>query len=209
MIVYKYKSLGDSTCPLEQEKQIGYLKDICMNNHIYAADFYVLDDPMEGVFNSYRDNRDTYISDIIHGKIDTHICSLSPTYQSMLMWSFYANQHKGCCIEVEIPDDKIKKVDYVKYPMDVDASTLEYEEKIEKILLRKYKDWAFEKEIRVLTRERYVKANVKKVFIGMRASEEIYDKLNTEILCLRNEIKVERMKESMFEHIDTSENNNK
>ena len=132
MIVYKYKSLGDSTCSLEQDKQLGYLKDICKNNQLYASDFNVMDDPMEGIFDSYLGNDNSYIMDICYGKINTHICSLSPTYQSMLMWSFYANQHRGCCIEVEISDEELKNVDYVTNPMNVDSSTIEYEKKLRK-----------------------------------------------------------------------------
>lgn len=208
MLVYKYKSLGDSTCSLEQEKQLGYLKDICTKNQLYASDFNVLDDPMEGIFYSNHDIGDPCISDILNGKIGTHICSLSPTYKSMLMWSFYANQHKGCCIEVEIPESELKKVNYVTNPMNVDTTTLGYDEKIEKILLMKYKDWAFEKELRILTRERFVNVCVKKIYLGMRVLDYLFEKYKTDIQNWNQEIIVEKMKEDMFNHIDTNSNNN-
>lgn len=207
MFVYKYKSLGNSTCSLEKEKQFGYLKDICTNGQLYASNFDNLDDPMEGIFNSYRNIDDSYLSELFSTKNCTHICSLSPTYQSMLMWSFYANQHKGCCIEVELLEDEPKTVNYVTNPMDVDTANLDNEGKIEQILLRKYLDWAFENELRVLTKERFVKVRVNKVYFGMRISNDLFEKYKTDIQNWNEEINVDKMREDMFIHINTNSNN--
>lgn len=202
MTVYKYKSLGDTRCALEHEKLLGYLKDICLNNRLYAADFNQLDDPMEGVFESYNDENSDIVKQIYYGKSNTYICSLSPTYRSMLMWSFYANYHKGCCVEVEIDNSKLRKVDYQNNPMSIDNLNLGGKEKILTILSRKYKDWAFEKEYRVLSEEHFVKVKVKKIYLGMRIAQEIADKVKFQLL--NTDIQIEMMNESMFEHIDTS-----
>lgn len=177
-------------------------------NHLYAANFNELDDPMEGVFESDSPQNSGILTNIKNNKTNTHICSLSPTYQSMLMWSFYADYHKGCCVEMEISDEKIKKVDYVEKPIDLCfTNNMDEKEKIEKILLRKYKDWAFEKELRVLDEERYIKVEVKKVYFGMRIPDDLYDKLKTQIEGLKKVIKVDKMSEDMFKHIDTSDTN--
>ncbi len=207
MIVYKYKSLGDSSCPLLQEKQLGFLRDIFKNNRLYAADFNILDDPMEGVFKSSRFRTDHIVSDIVNGKNGIHICSLSPTYQSMLMWSFYANYHTGYCVEVEIEENSLRNVEYVDDPIctdNGDFNELGNEEKIKTILSRKYKDWAFEKELRVLTRERFVNVSVNKVYFGCRVNNKLYEQLKREIE--EKEIAVDIMNVELFNHINTNPN---
>ena len=212
MIVYKYKSLGDSSCALEQEKQINYLRDIIKNNRLYAADFNILDDPMEGVFESENVRSDEVIQNILKNKNNLYICSLSPTYQSMLMWSFYANYHKGCCIEVEIADDILCEVEYHDNPINIDNGDyvqLNTSEKTKIILSRKFKDWGFENELRILCNEHHVNVIVKKVYFGMRVDDALYDKLKDEIEQENHEIEVLKMKDTMFEHIDTTDRHNR
>ena len=206
MIVYKYKSLGDSDCLLEREKQLSYLKDIYENNRFYASDFNVLDDPMEGIFDSYNGLESVVVQKIIHGKTDTHICSLSPTYSSMLMWSFYAYYHKGYCVEAEIDDYYLLNVIYDDIPIKIESQNVSEDEKIKMILSRKYKDWAFEKELRVLCKERFVNISVKRIFFGMRVKDDLFEQLKAEIQDKNPNINVIKMNEDMFEHIDTSSN---
>ena len=204
MIVYKYKSLGDSNCLLGHEKQLGYLKDIVENQRLYASDFNVLDDPMEGIFESYIGNDSNIVQEIIHGKTNIHICSLSPTCSSMLMWSFYANSHKGYCVEAEIDEKMLLEVKYDDNPLTIEKQEASIDEKVQMILSRKYKDWAFEKELRVLCKERYVKITVKKIYFGMRVKDDLFDKLKNEIQEKNKSIDVIKMSEEMFEHINTS-----
>lgn len=208
MIVYKYKSLGDSTCSLEQEKQLGYLKDIYMNNQLYAADFNVLDDPMEGVFRSNEARDNIIIQEILNRKRMMYICSLSPTYRSMLMWSFYANYHKGCCIEVEIEDGELRTVEYHENPVNIDVrqlNELDSTEKTKAILSRKYKDWGFEKEIRVLSSNHFVPVTVRKIIFGMRVNDNLYVQTKHEIEQFNTKIEVFKMDATMFDHIDTTD----
>lgn len=203
MIVYKYKSLGDSKCTLEQEKQIGFLKDIYENNRLYASDFNILDDPMEGIFKSYSGEESEIVQKIKDGKSSIYICSLSPTYRCMLMWSFYANCHKGCCVEVEISDDLIQNVIYDNNPIRIDSPNISEEEKVKQILSRKYKEWDFEKELRVLYKERYVPVSVRKIYFGMRVSNDLFKKMKDEIHTQNKNIKVLKMRVNMFKHKDT------
>ena len=207
MKVYKYKSLGDSNCVLEHEKQLGYLKDIYENSRFYASDFNVLDDPMEGIFESYYGEGSDIVQKIIHGKANTHICSLSPTYRSVLMWSFYANHHKGYCVEAEIDEELLTKVIYDEDPINIESQNISEEDRIKFILSRKFKDWAFEKELRVLSKKRYVNITISKIYLGMRVKDSLFEQLKTEIQTKNKNIGVFKMNENMFEHIDTSDNN--
>jgi hypothetical protein len=70
------------------------------------------------------------------------------------MWSHYAKQHKGIVLQLEIAKDPetmlfAMKVDYSdEYPILNFAQGLEGQ--LQKIILRKFKDWEYEKEWRVL-----------------------------------------------------------
>ena len=85
---------------------------------------------------------------------------------SILMWSHYAQSHRGVCIEYEVDDDNFKKITYSKKPIRFKLSKiLEYilghEFSGTKInysdnsflfavepVLTKFKDWKYEKEVR-------------------------------------------------------------
>ena len=205
MKVYKYKSLGDADCMLVREKQLSYLKDIYENHRFYASKYNVLDDPMEGIFKSYYGNGNDIVQKIINGKENIRICSLSPTFRSMLMWSFYANCHKGYCIEAEIDDKKLIKVSYDDNPIMIESQNASEEDKIKNLLSRKYKDWAFEKELRVLCKESYVDITVSKIYFGMRVDNSLFQQLKEEIKTKNKNIEVDKMKENMFEHINTGD----
>ncbi len=85
---------------------------------------------------------------------------------SMLMWSHYAQSHRGACIEYEIDDEDYKKVKYSKRPykfqlrkvleilfghefsnskMDLSDGALFF---VTKPVLTKSRDWKYEKEVR-------------------------------------------------------------
>ena len=87
---------------------------------------------------------------------------------SILMWSHYANKHKGACLEFEIDDENFQKVDYkekiVKFKLcdalkvvfgheflgkEVDGDNKKYSFIINP-LLTKSLDWRYEEEIRCI-----------------------------------------------------------
>lgn len=66
---------------------------------------------------------------------------------SMLMWSHYARNHSGICLEFEFVDELIsntKQIDYVDENFDLKNLTPE------KAILIKHKDWSYEKEWRYI-----------------------------------------------------------
>ena len=101
-------------------------------------------DKTKPIFNVLKDEWKTTIS----------ICSFSECYDSLLMWSHYANQHKGVCVEYDFTDCdefrcfiqpvlysnevfKIKSVDEMNIINYVIAS------------ICKAKEWEYEKEWRL------------------------------------------------------------
>jgi len=85
-------------------------------------------------------------------KIGLHCLSKDP--RSLLMWSHYTNQHKGIVLQFEIAKDpeamlNAMKVDYSdEYPVLNLAQDLQGQ--LQKIILRKFTDWEYEKEWRLL-----------------------------------------------------------
>lgn len=70
----------------------------------------------------------------------------SKTWQSPLMWSHYADRHRGLCLGFDVNEANVQKVDYaedrIKLPKKIS------EEKMNSLLFTKYSGWAYEKEWR-------------------------------------------------------------
>ncbi|MGE0051234.1 MAG: DUF2971 domain-containing protein [Arcobacter sp.] len=109
------------------------------------------------------------------------------------MWSHYANNHKGICIEIKVNEELIKK-------QNIFLKNIEYEEKLPellskedgqskdpKILLsKKLKKWEYEEEIRAfynksrIEKKRGIELQIGKItriICGVRFSEDDKEKL--------------------------------
>ena len=168
---YKYKDTKDieRLCQLLKEQKI------------WASTYYDLNDPMEWFFESNDSQFDQKILDEHKG--DVRICCLSQTLNYGLMWSMYADEHRGICIEVEIQDsENIKEnaglsSDYwVKHNVEYKNEPPKIKDghpSIDEILKIKSPQWKHEQEVRYVTRSKeksYLKVHIKRVLIGVRAS---------------------------------------
>jgi hypothetical protein len=116
---------------------------------------------------------------------DIGIYCLSGTPCSILMWSHYAQDHTGYCIQFEATDtpffgralpvlysEKYPFVDFFNTPNDV---------QVDEIFLTKYIGWSYEEEYRIIDHENggglreYPKDLMKSVIFGLRMPED--DKL--------------------------------
>ncbi|WP_417198961.1 DUF2971 domain-containing protein [Bizionia sp.] len=156
-------------------KNYKYILDIFLNQRLYSSSFRNLNDNFEGQFFSdvfeelkrYRLNpsKQDHLS----------ICSFSENYTSHLMWSHYADGHRGIVIGFEIDESEylIEKVNYKGL-----ASFQIFPQKLNElksIFLNKLKDWQYEKEYRIITEKQdYIKIKIEKVIFGAETPE--YDK---------------------------------
>ncbi|MBQ6730788.1 MAG: DUF2971 domain-containing protein [Bacilli bacterium] len=109
------------------------------------------------------------------------ISCFGSSFDSILMWSHYANMHKGVCIEFEIEDKDFKTVEYSKQMPDfrlhdtleilfghefvgeeIDFNNEEYDF-MNKPLLTKSEDWIYEGEIRCVYSIKKLDPKIKKV----------------------------------------------
>lgn len=148
---------------------------------IWASTYYNLNDPMEWFFESkdsqfYQKLLDEYKSDV-------RICCLSKTFNYGLMWSMYADEHRGICIEVEIEDSENIKENvalspeyWVKYEVEYKNEPSEIKDdypSIDEILKVKSPQWRHEQEVRFVRKSQencYLKVKIKRVLLGVRAS---------------------------------------
>jgi len=186
MLAYKYRS----------SEQIDKVFDIIFNNRLYCSDWNNLNDPMEGVFEYtyngiHKVDAKKQIEEVITSKQRIKVCSLSKTYRSHLLWSHYANGFDGVSVEVniDITDSKIKNIKYWDLFTVVTVPFIENPEKIaNQILTQKYKEWKYEKEIRILNQDEwyYLKQPVKHIITGHRIKPALYDALK--IICQSKDI---------------------
>lgn len=167
MLLYKYRSI----------ENFQNFVDIILNKRLYAARYLDLNDPMEGHYiyvNGGVHNND--IVNAIKGEKESlRIVSLSRNPSSTLMWSHYANGHRGVLVGVEVNENKydIQRVNYsdslfnLEYNYSNQGSSL-----AEHILSQKQSAWSYEDEERIFVRNgrEYAEVEVKEVVLGSKMS---------------------------------------
>ena len=101
MKIYKYRSM----------KKREWIQEILKDKVFYFPKWKELNDPMEGFFRYYPDKHNlAALQKIVEGKDNLGICSFSTNPCDVVLWSYYANNHKGICIEVDADLDRNPKV---------------------------------------------------------------------------------------------------
>ena len=178
-ILYKYRCINISTLKLISNNN-DKVKNLRLSNYNYFND--PIDPPIK--LNIYDFENVKNIDRI-------KICSLAVEYDNFLMWSHYADEHKGICIEYDISYLKkvnskinkliLKKVIYTNkiiinkvYPYILNNKDIEYENKFISLFYLKHKNWKYEKEYRIIayTKEEYIYLPIKAIYFGMNASDD-------------------------------------
>jgi hypothetical protein len=77
------------------------------------------------------------------------ILCFSKSWQNPLLWSHYADKHKGLCLGFEVPDDRVREVRYVPKRLPCPSLQEWDEDFVQKLLYTKFKHWEYEQEYRV------------------------------------------------------------
>lgn len=195
LTLYKYKSLDN----------LAFFLDIIVRNRLYGATMKELNDPMEGYFDSLNFSNSEW--ERIHKvKNSVRICSLSKNKNNALLWAHYANQHKGCCVEVEIPNNiswEYIDVKYKSVPPQLSPSLSE-EDAIKFLYSTKSDYWSYEDEVRYIKKVKQSKDNkpykahlsikVKKIYLGIRVTTEEKKNIERIVKAIDSNIVVEKMK---------------
>lgn len=157
MILYKYRSLAN----------LKRLLEIIIDKRLYAPRYKELNDPMEGYF-TYTKDVYLYRKEINSLKEEALICSFSKSNLIGMMWIMYADEGKGCCLELEIEENTWEciEVDYERQIPKIDDSN---KVKMETLFGYKSSIWEYEQEVRYIKRSKKrlkLPVHVKKIYLG-------------------------------------------
>lgn len=93
-ILYMYRNINEYT-----------IKSLVFKG-IYKSNSELFNDPFDPYFKMYKNESFSFL----YKKLcETKISCLTENPQNMLMWSHYADNHKGICLEYEIDKEKVEK----------------------------------------------------------------------------------------------------
>ena len=182
---YKYRSLSN----------LRWFLDILINKRLYASKYLNLNDPMEGAFCLDKNVSYSTIAELRDDRANTLICSLSKTHKNGLMWSMYADEHRGCCIELEVTSPKWKRID-VTYTNSLPIIT-EENASVDTILSIKSNQWKHEEEVRFIqidSNSPYLKIRIKRIYFGMKMNRTDFSFYKNLLKSLGGDIEIIKMK---------------
>lgn len=189
-LLYKYRSLS----------KIERILEIIIDRKLYGALYTEMNDPMEGYFQYSPDVDRNLVRNIVDSKNKRYICSLSRKSNIGLMWTHYADENKGCCIEVKVTSkwERLEVVYSYKIPT-LNASTT-----LEDILKVKAQVWHYEDEIRYLSPEKSTKrmltVRINRIIFGYKIKTKYFNRIKKVILALNPSIIVEKMRKEDLDY---------
>jgi len=168
MLLYKYRTIDN----------LRYFVDIILNERLYAAQYFDMNDPMEGQYMySLGVPPDKVIQGIKGEKQKLRIVSLSRDPNNTLMWSHYANGHSGVAIGVDV---NRKKYDVREVLYRDNLFNLEYHDEYinlnvaKNILSHKLSAWSYENEERIFVEDgkHFAYVEVKEIILGSKMSNQ-------------------------------------
>ena len=185
-ILYKYRGLDN----------FKNFVDIILKNRLFASHYKDLNDPMEGQYYYQSGELNRTIRDKIREEKGTlRILSLSKVNDNQLMWSHYADGHKGVAIGVRIDNTKYD-VQPIQYDGIATIRHSDYNSQTSReILSHKLEVWSYEEEVRVFQENQmFIDVQIEEIILGQRVSNqniglirELIEKINPEIRILRAE----------------------
>lgn len=148
---------------------------------------YQVSPEIEEVFNFIKSRLHKAIAESLNKiRIDSFskvgVCCFSKNKENLLMWSHYADSHRGICLEFDDKLEPFSKNFEVIYKSDIpnlNSDLLFNEndqlESFRKLLSYKSEDWKHEEELRVLHQEknkifRYPQYALKAIYFGIRTN---------------------------------------
>ncbi len=168
--IYKFMFIND------------FSRNVLRSNKFYFGDWKNMNDPMEGYFTYDPDEIIQHNLDDLKDKKNTYgICCFSNTYNQILMWSHYADNHQGICIEIEI-DKKlcrnnkidIQEIKYVKNIENIVGNNVELLD-AKGLLSKKIDIWKYEKEIRLFCigkKTTHKIGKITRILLGIRCDKK-------------------------------------
>ncbi|WP_297324792.1 DUF2971 domain-containing protein [Nitrosomonas sp.] len=118
-----------------------------------------LSDPFEFCAADFSDSDTQAKLETFKNHVNEHygVICFSEQYHDPVLWSHYADGHRGVALVFEIPDDQAISIDYqpARLCLDVDAAIQRggfTESDLSKLISTKFSSWQYENEIRMTCR---------------------------------------------------------
>ena len=180
MLLFKFKSL----------KTFAHIEQIISSDEFYLSNWREFNDPMEGHFTVLYEDRRQYqrlLQDFIHYKLKLRICSFSGSLKNILLWSHYADQHKGIAIGVRtngplqndvLANNFIYSMYKVAYVPNIPQMELSPNATPITVLTKKISIWAYEKEYRYISEDSTAHIGpIDSIYFGIRTSQDDKDRI--------------------------------
>ncbi|MCP5534790.1 MAG: DUF2971 domain-containing protein [Akkermansiaceae bacterium] len=173
MKIYKYRS-----------DEYEHLTDLLKSSEFHFSAWDKMNDPMEGYFRYYdHEHTKDRLLQIVNEKRKIKICCFSMVPDDMLLWSHYANNHKGVCIEVDLDLDESSGVTFEPIRYKDDIQFIKKPDRsmraVKDILSFKLSPWTYEREIRAFTSSNQPKClkvgKITRVILGFNATQATQD----------------------------------
>jgi hypothetical protein len=190
MLAYKFRAA----------ENLHFVIDIIVHRRLYCAPTETLNDVREGDVRVGQDEgREVEILEYgmeVNKKVrELRVCALTKSFDNHLLWAHYAGGYGGIAFELDVPDEDLGTVDYGNNFLCLSnyAGVASPETAARSVLLKKYKDWSYEQEVRLVTKEPFyaLVRPIKRIILGSRASSALTATL--QILCSHYQIELERM----------------
>lgn len=199
---YKYYNFDDKHSLENLKNRILYCSCAADFNDPYDSYPYIFDhQALESVNRRARRNSKGYENIdkqcdrlLKEARNEIYICCMSSLFDSILMWSHYAKNHTGFCVEYNL-HSSLSKYDTILSPVIYTEKRpyipfcredykknkqfkLEYNRQVYGSFMYKAKEWEYESEYRIiLPKELYPnhiieKVRIKSIYVGANASKE-------------------------------------
>lgn len=201
IILYKYMSA---------EGWFKTNRDTYLDGKLYFSNRKDLNDPLENI--SIAERTSSMSKDDNYDPLEKYkICSMTSNPNNFAMWTHYANEHRGVCIEYEIDTNilsqqniKLEKVIYTSrlpiirdfvYPYDFEKNELKWAD-VRKLLFYKLKNWKYEEEWRLVkestTPELFNIGKATRILCGYKTKDEYIAKLKNSVCVNVEKVTLER-----------------
>ncbi len=114
--------------------------------------FRELNDPFEFLAANVKnkDIRVSFTAAIASLSKDHGLISFSESWENPVIWSHYADSHRGIALGFDIPKDQLEKIEYVSERIEITENNRFDKETISQIKRLKFDHWSYEKERRLI-----------------------------------------------------------
>jgi len=140
-----------------------------------------LNDPFEGLAAQMDDHKMRNASFRMKNHITATIglVCFSDNYHSPVMWSHYADRHRGICLGFDVVQEHLFRVDYSKNRLTPDAHwKLLWGHKLNGFLGIKSAHWKYEKEMRLLLNLKDLKKGAGLYFLSLSDNVKLTEVVN-------------------------------